>query len=285
MRRLVSALVLALTLTVPIAARVSAGVVRDNEVIGKNLDYSYFELRDHYPGGEQALPYGNNDAAGVLAHARSMSAVNGAIATLQTRGYIRRPDADGSGTQLGGSFAFIAFEKPGSPINERQPLLVVATQAIEISGIGYRPATQIYAAMFADSAGQIRVVASPTDSAIAFVGQLQGPPTVMTRSVNAYFGVPVGTNVTGENLEFRYSAYEHAKGTWQFQNTTSPEMQALMGRAFQVVAWNVAGGMATGALGFLGGPAAGVASVLVGGYVGGVVSWNTFWIEHPRPSH
>jgi hypothetical protein len=281
MRRIFAAFVLVFALIVPLAGNVSAGVARDNEVLTPNREYLYYELRDHYPGGEQALPYGNNDAAGVLTHARGMSAVNGAIATLQARGYVRRPDADGAGTQLGGSFAILAFEKPGNAITQQQPLLVVATQAIEISGVGYRPATRIYAAMFADSAGQVRVVASPADSAMAFIGQLLGPQSAMTRSVNAYFGVPVGPNVTDESISFRYSAYEHAAGTWQYHNTISPEMQALLTLAYQHVAWNVVGGMATGALGFTAGPAAGIAGVLVGGYVGGLVAWKVFWLDHP----
>jgi hypothetical protein len=284
MRRLVPLLCLALSL--PLAGTVSATVVRTDDGTSDPVQLpGYNELRDQFPGGSQALPYGVGNPAGVLDHARGMSAVAGAIATLEARGYIRRPAADVAGTERGFSFACIAFEKPGSAMAERQPLLIVATRAYEIPNVGFVPTTQLYAAMFRDSAGQVQVTSSPADSAIAFVGELLGTPNATTRAIGAYLANPNGPLVTDEDLAFRYSAYERNAGTWQYHSTTSPEMQSLMSQAYQNTAWNAAGGMITGTLGFAAGPQAGVASVLLNGYVSGLVAWKTFWISHPtRPA-
>lgn len=282
MRRIIASSSLVLALIASFAGHVSAGVVHDNEAPINTSDMSYYEHQDKYEGGPQSLPYGMGNAVAVLDHARDMNSVNLAIATLQQRGYVRRPQSDVAGTQRGASFACIAFEKSGSPITARQPLLMIATQSIEVLGVGYVPATQIYAAMIADSAGQLRVFSTPADSALEFVGELFGGSSVMTRKVNAYFGAPTGINKSDEDFVYRYSAYESPHGTWQYHNTTSPEMQGLMSQAYQNVAWNAVGGAVTGLTGFAAGPQMGIATTLLGGYTSGLVAWHVFWIEHPR---
>ncbi len=282
MRRHFAAVSFILGLAGAFAGSASATVVADNGSNIRDNQVGYYEWKDRYPGGEQALPYGYNDAAAVLTHARTMPAVTQAIEQLVARGYVRRPDTDVAGTQRGFSFACLGFEKPGSPVSDRQPLLVVATKAFEVPNVGFRPASQVYAGLFADSAGCVRVVSTPSDSAFGVVGQPIGASTSLTRTLDAYFGIPASPLAfRDEWLEFRYTAYEHHAGTWQYRNTTSPAMQALMSEAYQVTAWNATMGAIAGVTGFAAGPQIGTATTLLGAYTSGLAAWGTFWIEHP----
>lgn len=285
-RRPLLPLTLALGLSLSIAGAVHAGVGVDNDKPLPSRLVGYYEWRDQYHGGEQSLPYGLIDARTILDHADGLVAVSYAVAQLEARGYVRRPDGDVAGTQVGFSFAAMAFEKPGYDIDERQPVIIVTTRAVEVQDVGFRPATMLYAAMFRDSAGVVVIDASPADSAIAFMGELTGGSSVLKRGMNAALGVPRRPDKDDESFVYRYSAFEEPHGTWQYRNTTSPGMQMLMSQAYQHTAWSAAGGAATGfANGYVrGGMAGGVTRGLVGGYISGYVAWHQFWLNPPDTS-
>jgi hypothetical protein len=283
-RSLLHPLAFALGLSLALAGTVSARVGTDNVNVTANKYAGYYEWRDTYPGGDQSLPYGQGDAREVLDHAGTMASVSYAASQLVARGYIRRPDGDVAGTQNGFSFAALAFEKAGRSIDEAEPILVVATRAVEIPDIGYRAATQLYSALFRDSAHVVVIDGSPGDSAIGFEGDLMTPPSALTRGMNAALGgAPTHIDQSDENFVYRYCAYDEPHGTWQYRNTMSPGMQYLMSQAYAQTDLSALGGAIVGfANGYSrAGVPGGITGALLSGYAAGVVAWNKFWLSPP----
>lgn len=90
-----------------------------------------------WPGGPSSLPYNMPaDWRSLRDRALALPGVNEMIIAFQARGYVRRADRDTAYTQFGRSGAVLSFEIPGVPIDVRQPVVIVHSQAVHIVEAG-----------------------------------------------------------------------------------------------------------------------------------------------------
>ena len=130
---------------------------------GGGGDYTYWY------GNLVALPHGSPmEAPFILSKAYQMPAVQLAISTFQNRGYIRRTDLDEAVCKSVGTYAMIAFEKPGHSTWEQQPFILIETVTW-----GDYWVTQLIGGIAQDSSG-ICVLREPAGDESLVV---QGAPT------------------------------------------------------------------------------------------------------------
>jgi len=202
-----------------------------------------------YGGGPHTLPYGVMSGQLVLEHAHLMVFLQTAIDEMLRRGYIRRMDLDLAATEDNYSCAVIAFQKPGRPVDQEEPILLVVTKPYNLPDGGIIPVTQVTGGIVCDSAGVLVTRTSAADSALALVGlvsELSQSPGLV-QSVNS------------DDLEFRYSAHE-ARPWSGFQNHMSPGMQCTWKN------WGQRMGVAAGT---------GIVSGMVGAFSSGQFAWQS----------
>ena len=85
-----------------------------------------------WQGTEYTIPFGaDKSGQEVLAWALAMPAVQSAMAEAQAHGAVRRSDADAAYSMSGYACAVIAFEFPGTSINDVQPIICVCTKMLD----------------------------------------------------------------------------------------------------------------------------------------------------------
>jgi hypothetical protein len=173
-------------------------------------------VRVRWGGGNRSLPYGANvtpDA--VIARARSMPAVQGALDEFLGRGYVRRADLDYALSQVGYSVAVLGFQKPGFGVMDKQPFIQVVTRPYTIEGREY-PTTQISGAVMADSADCIAPADPATDPAFFMI------PVTPAQQNGA---VPAPND---EDFVYKYSISEFDDELSRAEPHISPGMQKLI---------------------------------------------------------
>ena len=227
-----------------------------------------------YSGGPHTLPYGVMSGQLVLEHAHTLAFLQPAINEMLRRGYTRRMDLDLAATEDNYSCAVLAFQKPGRPVDQEQPILLVVTKPFLLPDGGIIPVTQVTGGTVIDSAGVVTTRTSPADSALALVG-------LVSELAQAPGLEP---SVNSDDLEFRYSAHENRP--WSgFQNHMSPGTQCMWNRWGQRMAIAATGGAASGVAGALrSGQFAWqtlAASATVGASIGVWTANELFWITPP----
>lgn len=180
-----------------------------------------------YQGTPNTLPYGHTTGLdpGLVTHAQTMPSVQKAMDAMARRGYIRRADLDAGVTVQGHSNVVLGYEKPGVPVTERMPVVTVITEPFFVSSaLRWVPATQVACGMFEDSAGVLRPVSAPMDSAIVIEGAggvSPLPPGALEAAIAA-----TRPERSDEDFNYRYTAHDHYFPQ-DWRETTSPGMQIL----------------------------------------------------------
>lgn len=242
-------------------------------------------LTSPWQGGPCSLPY-NIDLTEpqVRDHALQMTGVIEAMNSFQARGYIRRADFDTFYTGTGYSGLVLGYEKPGVPVLEKQPVIVIQTQAISFAGEGWFPATTIGGFLAADSVINDTLTIPIVDKSLA-----DKPMLVYQQVELAGVGAPIGVeSFDGKAGFYAYSAREvynaaqHARRYLPKQSPEAAEWWYGLGNAMAAGAY---GGIV---LGGLNGSLAGLAGVPPGmalGFLQGTVGGATGYVAtHPFPN-
>jgi hypothetical protein len=246
----------------------------------ENGGYSAF--RDRYPGGPHTLPYGLGDADAVLRHARGMEVVSYAVDQMLARGYVRRADLDAACTMDGYSLVTLSFEKPGFGVASLQPGLFVITQSIEIPGVGYRPATQVFGGLLADSAGVTITVTTPEDSALCIEG-VPAPEPGQSAALGHAPGDGFETDLGDESFVYRYSAREREYEAWVAN--MSPGMKYLWDCYDEQMRISMTGAVISSLPAYYVGPVPGTLALLANLTAQCYTTNARFWANPPDTSH
>ncbi len=151
----------------------------------------------------KSLPLGTEVAGHqVLSGAYGMPMVQQSVQQFLSRGYIRRQDLDNAVSKQAYSCAVLCFEKPGTPVTDQQPVIVVITKPLPATGPDGSQqvvlATQLFGGMLADSAGTIVGRDTP------------GDPSFVVTAVGSPDGASVQPDIDSEVLEYKYAGYSLA---------------------------------------------------------------------------
>jgi hypothetical protein len=206
-----------------------------------------------------------------------MPAVQSAMAEAQAHGATRRVDADCAYSKSGYACAVIAFEFPGTSIDDVQPIIVVCTKMLDDG----RAATNIFGGVYGktvvngievpqfrdDVPGAFQIAVSWTDQ----TALNQQPPGSLAVA-DLFDDFAVWWETTQENQRYWAHAIVEDRSV-----ATSLINQTLI---------NAGNGALAGALGGLlgGGPGAAVVGGGIGGMVGAFATVQTF-LNQPRPKN
>jgi hypothetical protein len=227
-----------------------------------------------YNGGPLTLPYGVANGTIVLDHLHTLHFIDPAIQAMLWHGYVRRFDLDAAATHDGYSSALLAFEKPGVPVDQQEAIIMVITKPFWLEDTGWIPVTQVIGGLVCDSAGVVFTKTSVVDSALALIG------TTSSNSLSS----GGGSQVSSDDLEFRYTSYEH--GPWTgFGANLSPGQQCMWKQWGQRMASSGAGGAIGGTVGAMASGEFGWQSLAARATVGAAIAmWTAnenFWISPP----
>lgn len=234
-----------------------------------------------WQGGIASLPYNVPVTWQALrSHALGLGGVNEMIAAFQARGYVRRPDLDTAYTHLGRSGVILGFEIPGAPVQERQPVVIVHSQAAYVAELrGWFPVTVVGGMVARDSVVQDSIHVPVLDRSAG-----SDPMLVIQRVESG--GGPLGTEDMGTPFKAYYTMRECAENPVNairhFIPTVSEQTASWWyGLCDRVESGILQGMMGGGAIGAAGG-SRGMARGIGWGMLGGALSEATgYIIDHP----
>ncbi len=282
--------VLALLLCV-IPALAQASVVRRGEP-GEDQS-TYTEWQDMFPGDQNSLAYGSILPLAAMDHALTMPGVIEGINNMLGHGYTREPNADYASSRQGYAVVVLGFRKPGVDIAAQEPILIVATKAFEVPNVGWRPATQIYGGVIAESSGvwvpradgddkPLFICGTPvqTTNQGALIANKFGvplPPPGMSSSPNSTEQLPDYSNVSCWSEIVAIGVNNMMCNAFAWYDSQSPGTQALWQGTFRAGTLGALGGAYSAGRSSEGNPLA----MAGGAAFGAAMSMKAYWSNKP----
>lgn len=255
----------------------AGAVVRRSAERPTETDY-HPEWEQAFPGGPNTLPYGMGQPDVVRDHAYVMGCVQQGITTMLSFGYTRTQQYDAAFTQTGYSVVIIAFERPGQPDHViEQPSLFVITKPFQIPGVGWRPATQVFAGTVFDSAGFLRTQDDP--NAFFVQGTYTGSDVRVQECLSRLQTMGMldePGSPPWDGTGFDAVVIEPLDRAWTWWMEQSPRVRNL---AYNC-ARQVSAGAISGAMLAANRPGATWGQIGAGAAIGGVVAYANYW-AHP----